>query len=193
MTSENSDNDTHVTAIILAGGRGRRAMGRDKGWLQWNEKPLVTQVYNVISTQVVQVIISCNRNVDRYRELASNAVPDERGEFLGPLAGIESAGKLVKTAFTVVVPCDAPTLPNDLVDRLLKPFALREDLEVTYAWDGDRPQVLLTAIRMSALPTITVCLNEGGRSMRDWHDYVITQSVDFSDKSHCFANINRLP
>ncbi len=193
MASKNSYNQAHVTAIILAGGQGSRAKGRDKGWLNWQEKPLITQVYEKISTQVDKVIISCNRNIERYKELAINAVSDERFGFLGPLAGIESAGKLVETAFTVVVPCDVPTLPNDLVERLLDPFELQKDLEVTFPWDGERPQFLITAIKLSALQTITICLNEGGRSMRDWHSYVKVKSVDFSDRGYCFANINHIP
>ncbi len=184
--------ETHEnrTAVILAGGRGRRVGGRDKGLLLWSEEPLVTHTYKRIKPQVNRVIVSCNRNFKLYRNVVGTVVPDKRKDYCGPLAGIEAACNLSTSGYTIVVPCDAPSLPLDLVERLVAPLEVNDDLEVTYAWDGLRSQFLFTAIKSDAFSTITNCLNAGGRSLKDWHTFVKTYAVDFSDKVKDFENIN---
>ncbi len=180
----------NITAIILAGGRGQRVGGRDKGLLLWTHEPLIAHTYRRIKPQVKRVIVSCNRNFTVYRNVVGIVVPDKRDDYCGPLAGIEAACNLSTSGYAIVVPCDAPSLPLDLVERLVSPLELNKDLEVTYAWDGLRSQFLFTAIKSDVFSTITNCLNAGGRSLRDWHTFVKTHAVDFSDKVEDFKNIN---
>ena len=77
-----------ITGLILAGGAGRRVEGRDKGLIDWQGKPLVQHVALRLRPQVGQLIISCNRNIETYRELADKTVTDSRRDFQGPLAGL---------------------------------------------------------------------------------------------------------
>ena len=55
-----------ITAVILAGGRAQRMGGQDKGLLPVYGKPMIEYVIEALRSQVGQIIISANRNLDRY-------------------------------------------------------------------------------------------------------------------------------
>jgi len=66
------------------------------------------------------------REIDRYREFGFPVVLDaEDGleTFPGPLAGILAGLRETPTPWTVVVPCDAPFLPANLVAHLADALA----------------------------------------------------------------------
>lgn len=179
-----------TTAIILSGGRGSRTGGEDKGLLNWNGAPIIASVISRILPQVDELIISANRNIERYAEFGYPVVGDALDDFQGPLAGIASALPLVSTDIALVVPCDSPTLPVTLVTRLLAPL---EDARVDLSWvfDGSRDQYLLTVFRCGLLEGLLQYLGGGGRSVRGWHRLLNCQAVNFSDCAPTFLNLNR--
>lgn len=179
-----------VTGLILAGGAGRRVGGKDKGLLLWRGKTLIEHVHGILSPQVDQIIISCNRSDDKYRQIADTTLRDNRAGYEGPLAGFEAAAA-IGTEFTVVVPCDSPCLPHDLVKRLIAPLSAPQSrLEISYAHDGNRGQYLFAAMRTECLSSTTEFLNQGGRAVRQWYSSRESASVDFSDNTAAFANFN---
>ena len=112
----------NVTGLILAGGRGERMGGADKGWVMVDGRPLIVSVVERFAAQVGPLLISANRNVERYAAL-STVVEDDaayaNGErFAGPLMGVLSGLRHARTDWVAIVPCDAPNLPGDLVQRL---------------------------------------------------------------------------
>ncbi len=133
--------DPRVTAVILAGGAGRRVGGRDKGWLIWQDRGLVEHVFAGIAPQVGTVLISANRNLDRYRGLGAAVLPDRTPGHAGPLAGIVRAFDEIATEWLVTVPVDVPTFPADLVQRLIG-AALAARADGAVAHDGERAQTL---------------------------------------------------
>ncbi|MDG2047259.1 MAG: molybdenum cofactor guanylyltransferase MobA [Halioglobus sp.] len=184
----------NVTGLILAGGAGRRVGDRDKGLIPWHGKPLVAHVRNCLKPQVAELLISCNRNVSRYKKFSRHAVSDNRGNFQGPLAGLEAAAPYILTDFVVVVSCDTPHLPDDLVYRLIAPLTLNRthSTEISYVHDGVRAQYLCAAMRSSCLTFVTPYLNQGYRAVGDWYKTRNAVTVDFSDCESSFRNYNRL-
>lgn len=120
MTTTWHARENGITAIILAGGRGERMGGEDKGWVHWRGQPLVQQVLERLTPQVSAIVISCNRNLARYRSLGHPCVLDSCAGFPGPLAGVAAAMPLVATARVLLCPCDTPLLPPDLAPRLAR-------------------------------------------------------------------------
>jgi len=97
--------------------------GTDKGLLDFGGQPVVQHVLLRLQPQVGGVIISANRNIERYRAIGVPVVPDASdGEprFDGPLAGVLAGLRICQTPWLACVPCDAPWFPTDLVDRLLR-------------------------------------------------------------------------
>jgi molybdopterin-guanine dinucleotide biosynthesis protein A len=188
-------NRKNISGLILAGGAGTRVSGQDKGLLPWRGKPLVEHVINRLSPQIGELLISCNRNLEHYAKYSGTLIQDSRQDYQGPLAGIEAAAPLIRDGnFLIVVACDTPALPTDLVERLLEPHrsGAKKTPLITYANDGERNQYLFAAIHSSALNTLPAYLDSGQRTVRHWFELHRTETVDFSDQSAAFTNYNHL-
>ncbi|WP_136476604.1 molybdenum cofactor guanylyltransferase MobA [Pseudomonas sp. DG56-2] len=147
--------------LLLAGGRGQRMGGEDKGLLSWQGKPLIAHIQAVVRPLTDDLIISCNRNHDQYRPFADQLVSDAHADFPGPLAGVLAGLAVARHRWMLVLACDAPLIDQALIGDLMNqaneqdqpamvrqggfwqpmfsliPCALRADLE--HAWQqGDR-------------------------------------------------------
>lgn len=178
-----------ITGLVLAGGRGSRMGGIDKGLAMYRGRPLVATVAERLEQQVSDIAISCNRNYTLYRAHATTVITDTRPGFQGPLAGIESCADRLRTPKLAVVACDTPALPVDLVARLSR--GLHADCGGAFAHDGDRAQYLFALLRRDALATLPGYLDAGGRSVKGWYKLINATAVDFSDQREAFTNINR--
>ncbi|MFT6955329.1 MAG: molybdopterin-guanine dinucleotide biosynthesis protein A [Halieaceae bacterium] len=188
-----SDTSENITGLILAGGRGRRAGGKDKGLIEWRGRPLVAHVAERVAPQVCHLMLSCNRNTGIYRTIVSDTVTDERADYQGPLAGIESAAPKLQTAYLLVTACDTPRVPLDLAQRLHESLAdTNTSASISVAWDGTRNQYLCALIGRDALPSLAAYLNQGGRTVREWYGGAGFVTVDFSSHTAAFENLNKL-
>jgi molybdenum cofactor guanylyltransferase len=178
-----------VTAVILTGGRGRRMGGQDKGLIMFAGQPLVKHLLTIISPQVSAVMINANRNEETYATYGHMVVSDELNDFQGPLAGYSVALQAAATPFIVVLPCDGPNIPDNLVERLMK--ALNdEDAEIAVAHDGERMQPVYALIKTALQSDLLAFLSTGERKIDRWYAQHKTALADFSDMPTIFHNIN---
>lgn len=184
-----------ITAVILAGGRGMRMGGADKGLVDYQGKPMIEHVLTRITPQVDQVMINANRNLDRYRNYDVPVITDNNDQFDGPLAGMQAGMQHAKTDWIVSVPCDSPLLPLDLAQRLSQAIQTVQAIS--------HPPAMLAIARSSSgihpvfcLMPRTLCddlnayLESGQRRVSAWqirHPHVF---VDFADEQ-AFTNINQ--
>jgi molybdopterin-guanine dinucleotide biosynthesis protein A len=179
-----------VTALILAGGAGRRMGGVDKGLVLLDGRPLVQHVIDAIAPQVAGIVISANRNLDRYRGLRHPVIEDGLPDYPGPLAGIAGGLDYAETRYLATVPCDTPAIPQDLVSRLYNALpAAHARLAVVH--DGQRLQPLHLLCETALLTSVTRLLDAGERKVAHWVEAQGAVVVDFSDCPGCFDNINR--
>ena len=88
-----------LTGLILAGGRGTRLGGVDKGLVELHGRPLVEYVLERLRPQTGAILINANRHHERYAAYGVPVIPDLEGGFAGPLAGIAAGlAKAVKIA-----------------------------------------------------------------------------------------------
>jgi molybdenum cofactor guanylyltransferase len=180
-----------ITGLILAGGQGARVGGADKGLLELHGLPLVEHALGRLAPQVSSVMISANRNLDRYRALVPRVLSDAPGGtelFRGPLAGIHVGLAHAPTAWVAVVPCDAPQLPRTLVARLADAVNSRGALAAC-ARAGGRLQSVFCLLHASLVPSLAAYIERGGRAVHPWLAEVGTGAVDFDDSAG-FRNIN---
>lgn len=104
--------------LLLAGGRGQRMGGQDKGWVRWGEHALIEHIQRVARPLTDDLIISCNRNHQRYRTLADQLISDPSDDFPGPLIGIIEALKIAHHQYLLVLPCDAPRVDSQILQDL---------------------------------------------------------------------------
>jgi molybdenum cofactor guanylyltransferase len=178
-----------ITGLILAGGQGLRMGGLDKGWIEFRGRPLVQHVLERFAPQVDSVLISANRNIDRYRTLGVEVLTDDTdrfGEFQGPLAGIVQAMRAAAPGLLAVVPCDAPALPGNLVDRLADALG---DASAAVAWCGGQVQPVFCLLNTDLRARLEEALNDALRKPADFLQSVGAVAVPFESERE-FANLN---
>jgi molybdenum cofactor guanylyltransferase len=180
-----------IQGLILAGGRGQRMNGADKGLLTFKDIPLVSHVARRLRPQVADLVIACNRNQHEYEQIVPDAtlLNDQRPDFPGPLAGVEAALQASQYDFLLVCPCDSPFLPENLGSTLLSAL-LASDSDAAVVHDGKRQQHLFFVLRCSAKEELTSYLDSGERRVFGFLERIKTETVDFSTQSEAFLNIN---
>ncbi len=178
-----------ITALILAGGQGRRMGGRDKGLLPLGEGLLVDHVLAAVRPQVGGVLISANRNQDRYRALGYPVLIDSLDGYQGPLAGLLAGLENMHSDYLLTLPCDGPVVVTDLAQRLGNAL-LQSDAQIAAAHDGGRLQPLYALLHRQVLPELRTALRDGERKVERWVKRYRWTQVDFSDVPQQFANIN---
>lgn len=179
-------------ALILAGGRGTRLGGKDKGWVMWSGLPLVEHALSALSRQIpppARVLISANRNIDAYQQTGHPVVTDERRDFAGPLAGIEAGLMRCKKNNLLVIPCDVPLLPPNLYERLQQSLMENPESPAAYAITAEGPQPLCCLVKPSAAAALGKQLDAGNGQALEWLTTIHAVSVMF-DNAALFANFN---
>ena len=178
-----------ITGVILAGGKGRRMQGKDKGLIELNGKLLIQHVISAIAPQVGQLVINANRNLQQYANLGYPVVSDSMDDYQGPLAGFLAAMNSIDTPDLVSVPCDGPMLPHDLVQRLVAERE-RAAADIAVAHDGRRLQPVYALVPTRLRQDLKAFLDSGERKIDLWYAQHNLVQVDFSDSPEAFININ---
>ena len=184
-----SISEKDITAVILAGGQGRRMGGQDKGLIEVDGKVLAAILIEQLEQQISNVLINANRNHQRYRTFGYPVVSDQFDDYQGPLAGFACAMNAVDTDFILTLPCDGPLLATDYVARFIASQA-KTGAPICVADDGERLQPVHALIRIDLLSSLNEYLDSGDRKIDRWyamHDFTRT---DFSDYVGMFRNIN---
>jgi molybdenum cofactor guanylyltransferase len=178
-----------ITAIILAGGQGRRMGGQDKGLIEFEGKPLAALLIEKLERQEVAIAINANRNRERYRAFGYPVISDRLDDYQGPLAGFASAMSAVDSRYILTLPCDGPRLAHDYVARFIA-AAESDQSGVLVAHDGERLQPVHAMIDVGLLPSLERFLDSGDRKIDRWYAQYDFCRVDFSDCADMFRNIN---
>lgn len=182
------DNRSGITGVVLAGGQGRRMGGVDKGLVELDGRPLVSHVLAAVVPQVSRVMINANRHIDDYEALGYPVITDRMAGSAGPLAGFHAALMAASTPLVLIVLCDTPALPEDLVDRLL---ATLEDCnaDIAHASDCERAHPTVVLLRRELVDDLERWLNNGGRKIDQWYARHSNVACHF-DNARAFVNIN---
>lgn len=180
-----------ITGVILAGGMGRRMGGQDKGLVEFEGRPLIAHVMDIIAPQAAEIFVNANRNIAAYRRFGHPVIADELEGFQGPLAGVLAAMEQSTTPLLLVVPCDAPYLATDFAQRLLQALE-QQQADIAVAHDGERLQPVHALISTSLAPDLRTYLDSGQRKIDRWYEKHALALADFSDQPDSFININTL-
>lgn len=188
-----TNNIKNISVVILAGGRGSRMQGKDKGLIKWQNKPLIEHILEYFSenpdNNVGEIIINANRNEKSYEKYGHLVIKDNLDNFQGPLAGILSAMEQCKHNFLLCLPCDSPHPPEAITERLMQCLENNASL-CAICHDGKREQFLFSLISCSAKPQLEHFLTTGKRKVQDFYHQLNASICDFSDQSDKFKNFN---
>lgn len=178
-----------VCGVVLAGGRGTRMGGVDKGFVEVAGRPMIEYVIEALVPQVDVLLVSANRNQERYARYGHPVIGDDAQGFQGPLAGMASALRRADAEYLVTVPCDSPLVPPDLVERLRARLD-EAGAEICCAHGGGRMQPVFCLLRTDLAPSLDAFLAGGGRKIDAWFAGHRTVTADFSDRPDAFLNVN---
>lgn len=149
MTSGNS---LSISIAILAGGRGLRLGGQDKGLACIQGQPLVWRTYQQLRPYSEDILLNANRHHDEYSRLLPECrlVSDRHEGFCGPLAGIHSSLHACRHDYLLTVPCDLLALPDDCVQQLQQAVAT-EPHRPAYAVINGQPVYPLCLVHKALL------------------------------------------
>ncbi|WP_144630969.1 molybdenum cofactor guanylyltransferase MobA [Bordetella genomosp. 13] len=180
-----------IGGLILAGGRGSRLGQADKGWVELAGAPLVRHVARRLAPQVDALLISANRNLERYAALGRVLADDVAlPAWSGPLAGIAAGLAAWQGRWLVTASCDTPFLPTDLAARLVR-AADDRGVPLAVACAGGRRHSVCMAVRTDQAKGLHDFLAAGDRKVERWQQDAGAIDVDFDDAApHAFLNIN---
>ena len=190
-----------VTGLILAGGRGSRMGGVDKGLQAFRGQPLALHTLQRLQRQqgqpLAQVMINANRNLPIYEAFGAPVWPDTLSDFAGPLAGFMTGLAHCDTPLLLTVPCDTPLFPLDLLQRMQAALQQNQaELAVATACEEDgqsRAQPVFCLMRVELLASLTAFTQQGGRKIDAWTGLHRTVLVPFDrpdDDPQAFFNAN---
>ena len=188
-----------ITGVILAGGRGSRMGGVDKGLQNFHGMPLAVQTLMRLAPQVGEVMINANRNLAAYESFGVPVWPDALADYAGPLAGFLTGLERCETPYLLTVPCDTPLFPQDLAARLAEALE-REGADIAMAAareeDGQvRTQPVFCLLKHELMESLARFTHEGGRKIDKWtalHKQAIVTFDAPGDDARAFFNANTL-
>jgi molybdopterin-guanine dinucleotide biosynthesis protein A len=183
-----------ITGLVLAGGRGSRMGGVDKGLQLHKGVPLALHALLRLTPQVGELMVNANRNLGAYESMGVPVWPDASDDFAGPLAGLLVGLERCETPYLVSVPCDTPAFPEDLVERLAAALVAQDADIAMAAIDEDgrlRSQPVFCLLKTQLMESLVAFLQSGERKIDRWTAQHRCATVRFDDAA-AFFNANTL-
>lgn len=192
-----------ITGLILAGGRGSRMGGIDKGLQPFNGQALALHALQRLQPQVGNCLLNANRSLDTYRSFGVPVHTDVLPDYAGPLAGFLTGLTHCRTPWLLTVPCDSPCFPTNLAQRM-SAVAAHAHATIVLATapeagrDGVlclRPQPVFALLHRSLLPSLQAFVAQGGRKIDGWtqqHPQALCPFDTAHDDAQAFSNANTL-
>ena len=183
-----------ITGLVLAGGRGSRMGGVDKGLQNHRGLPLALHALLRLQPQVGEAMINANRNLAAYESMGVPVWPDALPDYPGPLAGMLAGLEHCETPWLLTVPCDTPDFPDDLAARLGQ-AVVGQGADIAMAATREdgvlRTQPVFCLMRSMLMEDLMACLQAGERKIDRWTARHRCVSVEFDDPA-AFFNANTL-
>ena len=182
-----------LTAVVLAGGRASRMGGADKGLIAFAGESLAARAVRRVAGSVGRVLVSANRNLDRYAALQVGVVQDVLPGFLGPLSGVHAAMTALEESeadqAVFSLPCDCPFFPEDCASRLKAALEAPPEAVCAVACAAGRRQPAFALYRLGLRDELERYLVGGGRRIGQFLREHKALEVAFEDPDS-FANLN---
>ena len=126
MSSEIENNENIKSCIILCGGKSSR-MGRDKGSMIIQDKPMIKHILSTLNHQINEAIIVLNEQarIDRYGEFINPqdytytiTFVEDKIKDKGPMPGIMTGLSYINSDYALILPCDSPYVSKNYIQTI---------------------------------------------------------------------------
>ena len=187
--------EDNILAAILAGGQSKR-MGKDKLFLDLNNKKLIEHTIDKVKKYLKKVIIVTNQDNEFFSKNNLTTVKDCIEGQLGPLVGILTAMKwakenLSKCSWIATFPCDTPFFPESIIKSFIEESEIKESLILCASSHGRKHNIfgLWSLDLYDKLKEDLI--NKKVRKVQDWTEKNKIKNLEFKFKDYDpFFNIN---
>ena len=135
----------NILGAILAGGQSKR-MGKDKLFLELNNKKLIEHTLDKVKKYLKKIIIITNQDNEFFFKNNLTTVKDCIEGQLGPLVGILTAMKwakenLSKCSWIATFPCDTPFFPESIIKSFIEESKKKESLILCASSHGHKHNI----------------------------------------------------
>ena len=179
-----------ITGLILAGGRGSRMGGVDKGVVNHLGAPLALHALRRLAPQVGRIAINANRNMAVYEAMGVPVWADELADYPGPLAGMLAGLAHCETPYMTTVPCDTPHFPLDLVERLIRGLVeVNGDIAMAFTLEEgvQRRQPVFILMNTCVKNSAMAHMRSGQGNVGTWASQQRCARVVFEDRNAFFS------
>ena len=189
--------EDNILGVILAGGQSKR-MGKDKLFLELNNKKLIEHTIDKVKKYLKEVIIITNQDNEFFSKNNLTTVKDCINGQLGPLVGILTAMKWAKENLTncswiATFPCDTPFFPESIIESFIEESDKKESLILCASSHGRKHNIfgLWSLDLYDKLKDDLI--NKKVRKVQDWTEKNKIKNLEFKFKDYDpFFNINTL-
>jgi len=187
--------EDNILGAILAGGQSKR-MGKDKLFLEFNNKKLIEHTIDKVKKYLKKVIIITNQDNEFFSKNNLITVKDCIEGQLGPLVGILTAMKwakenLNKCSWIATFPCDTPFFPEKIIESFIEESEKKESLILCASSHGRKHNIfgLWSLDLYDKLKDDLI--NKKVRKVQDWTEKNKIKNLEFKFKDYDpFFNIN---
>ena len=185
----------NILGAILAGGQSKR-MGKDKLFLELNNKKLIEHTLDKVKKYLKKIIIITNQDNEFFFKNNLTTVKDCVEGQLGPLVGILTAMKwakenLSKCSWIATFPCDTPFFPESIIKSFIEESKKKESLILCASSHGRKHNIfgLWSLDLYDKLKDDLI--NKKVRKVQDWTEKNKIKNLEFTFKDYDpFFNIN---
>ena len=185
----------NILGTILAGGQSKR-MGKDKLFLELNNKKLIEHTLDKVKKYLKKIIIITNQDNKFFLENNLITVKDCIEGQLGPLVGILTAMKwakenLSKCSWIATFPCDTPFFPESIIKSFIEESEKKESLILCASSHGRKHNIFgLWSLKLYDKLKDDL-INKKVRKVQDWTKKNKIKNLEFEFKDYDpFFNIN---
>ena len=187
--------EDNILGAILAGGQSKR-MGKDKLFLELNNKRLIEHTIDKVKKYLKKVIIITNQDNEFFSKNNLTTVKDCIEGQLGPLVGILTAMKwakenLSKCSWIATFPCDTPFFPESIIKSFIEELEKKESLILCASSHGRKHNIfgLWSLDLYDKLKDDLI--NKKVRKVQDWTEKNKIKNLEFKFIGYDpFFNIN---
>ena len=185
----------NILGAILAGGQSKR-MGKDKLFLEINNKKLIEHTIDKVKKYLKKIIIITNQDNEFFSKNNLITVKDCIDGQLGPLVGILTAMKWAKEnlsecSWIASFPCDTPFFPEIIIKNFIKESEKNESLILCASSHGRKNNIFgLWSLDLYDKLKNDL-MNKKVRKVQDWTEKNKIKNLEFEFKDYDpFFNIN---
>jgi len=187
--------EDNILGAILAGGQSQR-MGKDKLFLEFNNKKLIEHTIDKVKKYLIKIIIVTNQDNEFFSKNNLITVKDCIEGQLGPLVGILTAMKwakenLNKCSWIATFPCDTPFFPESIIESFIEESEKKESLILCASSHGRKHNIFgLWSLDLYEKLKDDL-INKKVRKVQDWTEKNKIKNLEFKFKDYDpFFNIN---